>query len=49
MSGAPKTSLAAFKVTEAWLESTQLMLERAVAYFGADRELESIRVSDVRG
>jgi integrase len=35
-------------VTDAWLTACQGFLERAVAYLGSDRELESIRVSDVR-
>jgi integrase len=37
------------KVTDTWLESTELFLERAVSYFGAERELDTIRVSDIRG
>jgi integrase len=35
-------------VTDSWLDATQQFLERAVAYFGAERELDTIRVSDVR-
>ena len=35
-------------VTDSWLDATQQFLERAVAYFGAQRELDTIRVSDVR-
>jgi hypothetical protein len=34
-------------VTDSWLDATQQFLERAVAYFGAERELDTIRVSDV--
>jgi hypothetical protein len=34
------------KVTDTWLASAQLLLERAVVYFGAERELDTIRVSD---
>jgi integrase len=37
------------KVTDTWLESTELFLQRAVSYFGAERELDTIRVSDIRG
>ena len=37
------------KVTTAWLEACQAFLERAVTFFGADRPLDGIRVSDVRG
>jgi integrase len=36
------------KVTDAWLELAQTFLQRAVDFLGADRELETIRVSDVR-
>ncbi len=36
------------KVTEQWLASTQRHLERAVAFFGAERELASIGVVEVR-
>jgi integrase len=36
------------KVTDGWLEQTQKMLERAVAFFGADRDLASIAVRDVQ-
>jgi hypothetical protein len=36
-------------VTDSWLELAELYLERAVAYFGGDRELDTIRVTDVRG
>ncbi len=37
------------KVTDTWLESTELFLERAVRHFGSGRELDTIRVSDIRG
>nr|MBA2302182.1 site-specific integrase [Acidobacteriota bacterium] len=37
------------KVTDEWLELVELALERAVAFFGAERELDTLRVSDVRG
>jgi integrase len=37
------------KVTDEWLELVELALERAVAFFGAERELDTIRVSDIRG
>jgi hypothetical protein len=36
-------------VTDEWLEITELALERAVAYLGAERELDTVRVSDIRG
>src|SRR5690348_14772717 len=36
------------KVTDGWLEACEGFLRRAVEHFGADRPLESIRVSDVR-
>ena len=36
------------KFTDTWLSSSQLYLERAVSYFGSNRELDTIRVSDVR-
>ncbi len=36
------------RVTTGWLAACQDFLERAVAFFGSDRPLESIRVSDVR-
>jgi integrase len=36
------------KVTERWLSSTELHLRRAVAHFGAKRDLRSIGVADVR-
>lgn len=36
------------KVTERWLSSTELHLRRAVAHFGAARDLRSIGVADVR-
>jgi len=36
------------KVTDAWLAACQGFLQRAVAFFGSDRALEAIRVSDVR-
>jgi integrase len=35
-------------VTDSWLEATQQFLERAIEFFGAERELDTIRVSDVR-
>jgi len=37
------------KVTDSWLELVELSLNRAVAYFGNERELDTLRVSDVRG
>jgi hypothetical protein len=37
------------KFTDQWLESSELFLQRAVAYFGRERELDTIRVSHVRG
>jgi hypothetical protein len=37
------------KVTDEWLAIAELALERAVAYFGAERERDTLRVSDVRG
>ena len=37
------------KVTDEWLALAELSLNRAVAYFGAERELDTLRVSDVRG
>lgn len=36
------------KFTEHWLEVTEKCLDRAVAFFGAQRELASITVADVR-
>ncbi len=36
------------KVTETWLEACEGFLRRAADFFGADRPLEAIRVSDVR-
>jgi len=36
------------KVTDAWIAATEGFLRRAVEFFGADRELEDIRPSDVR-
>jgi integrase len=36
------------QATDAWLDACQEFLERAVAFFGADRPLEGIRVSEVR-
>lgn len=36
-------------VTERWLKETRLRLERAVGFFGTDRDLKSIRPKDVRG
>jgi len=36
-------------VTEKWLELAELHLERAVAHFGAARDLASITTADVRG
>lgn len=35
-------------VTTAWLAACQGFLERATAFFGADKPLEQVRVSDVR-
>jgi integrase len=37
------------KVTDEWLALAELSLDRAIAYFGAERELNTLRVSDVRG
>lgn len=37
------------KVTHDWLEMAELFLSRAVAFFGADRDLEGITVEDVQG
>jgi hypothetical protein len=37
------------KVTDQWLAMAELSLDRAVAYFGAMRELDTVRVSHVRG
>ncbi len=36
------------KVTDGWLELAETFLPRAVDFLGTDREMESIRVSDVR-
>jgi integrase len=36
------------KVTDGWIAATEGFLRRAVEFFGADRELEDIRPSDVR-
>ncbi len=36
------------KFTGEWLEATEKCLERAVEFFGADRELSSITVADMR-
>lgn len=36
------------RVTEDWLEAAELHLRRAIAHLGAARELQSIRVQDVR-
>jgi len=36
------------KVTDGWVAATEGFLRRAVAFFGANRELEAIRPSDVR-
>jgi integrase len=36
------------KVTDEWLALAELSLNRAIAYFGAERELDTLRVSDVR-
>jgi integrase len=36
------------KFTKHWLEVTEMCLARAVRFFGADRELSSITVADVR-
>jgi integrase len=35
-------------VTVAWLAACQVFLERATAFFGADKPMEQVRVSDVR-
>lgn len=35
------------KVTDAWLALNEVFLSRALVFLGADRDLESIRVSDV--
>lgn len=37
------------KVTDEWLALAELSLNRAIAYFGSERELDTVRVSDVRG
>jgi len=37
------------KVTDTWLELSQLHLERAVEYFGAEQDLASITTTDARG
>lgn len=37
------------KVTDQWLESSELHLERAASFFGADRELLTITVQDISG
>jgi integrase len=37
------------KVTHDWLQMAELFLSRAVAFFGADRDLEGITVEDVQG
>jgi integrase len=37
------------KVTDEWLALAELSLNRAIAYFGAEREMDTLRVSDVRG
>ena len=36
------------KVTDAWLSASEGFLKRASEFFGAERSLESIRVSDIR-
>lgn len=36
------------RFTERWLESAELQLDRAIVFFGADRDLSSINVADVR-
>ena len=36
------------KFTEQWLAATEKCLDRAIEFFGADRELSSITVADVR-
>jgi len=36
------------KVTDGWMEGEELRLARAAAFFGADRDLSSIKVTDVR-
>jgi integrase len=36
------------KVTEAWLSASEGFLRRATEFFGAERSLEAVRVSDVR-
>jgi hypothetical protein len=36
------------RVTDSWLDANQHFLERAIAFCGAERELDTIRVSDVR-
>ena len=37
------------KVTREWIAMAELFLRRAVAFFGAERELESIGVNDAAG
>lgn len=39
----------AAKVTRDWLTMAELFLQRAVDFFGSDRDLESITVEDVQG
>lgn len=36
------------KVTDSWLEARQQQLRSAIAFFGAERDLESIKVGDVK-
>jgi integrase len=36
------------KITDRWLEAEELRLTRAVAFFGATRDLSTIKVADVR-
>lgn len=36
------------KVTDQWMEGEELRLQRAVNHFGADRDLSSVTVADVR-
>lgn len=44
-----KKKAEARKVTDAWLTMSELHLERAVQFFGAERELDKIGVGDVEG
>jgi len=43
-----KAKIASGKVTEAWVGANEHFLERAVAHFGADRQLTEVTTADVR-